>query len=70
MMLARLRQHGPQLSKRELDALRGVLEGLTAAEIADTMGVQPSSVITYQKRAYKRLGIASQRQLFALCLGV
>ncbi|MDN2709982.1 helix-turn-helix transcriptional regulator [Janthinobacterium sp. SUN118] len=69
MMLARLRQHGPQLSKRELDVLRGVLEGLTAVEIAETMGVQPASVITYQKRAYKRLGIASQRQLFALCLG-
>lgn len=69
MMLARLRQHCPALSKRELDVLRCVLEGLTAVEIAETMGVQPSSVITYQKRAYKRLGIASQRQLFALCLG-
>ena len=68
MMLARLRQQCPDLSKRELDALRGVLEGKTAAEIADTMGVQPSSVTTYQKRAYKRLAISSQRQLFALCL--
>lgn len=68
MMLARLRQHCPQLSKRELDTLRGVLEGKTAYEIADTMGVQPSSVTTYQKRAYKRLAISSQRQLFALCL--
>ncbi|MGK5047209.1 helix-turn-helix transcriptional regulator [Janthinobacterium sp. GB4P2] len=68
VMLARLRRHGPQLSKRELDVLRGVLEGLTAVEIAESMGVQPSSVITYQKRAYKCLGISSQRQLFALCL--
>jgi hypothetical protein len=25
-------------------------------------------VVTYQKRAYQRLGISSQRQLFALCL--
>lgn len=68
MLLARLRQHCPALSKRELDVLRCVLEGLTAVEIAETMGVQPSSVITYQKRAYKRLGISSQRQLFALCM--
>ncbi|OBV38867.1 helix-turn-helix transcriptional regulator [Janthinobacterium psychrotolerans] len=69
MMLASLRRHCPDLSKRELDVLRGVLEGLTAVEIADAMGLQPSSVITYQKRAYKRMGISSQRQLFALCLG-
>jgi DNA-binding CsgD family transcriptional regulator len=67
-MLATLRSHCPALSKRELDVLRGVLEGWTAAEIADTMGIRPSSVVTYQKRAYQRLGISSQRQLFALCL--
>lgn len=69
MMLASLRRHCPELSKRELDVLRGVLEGATAVEIADAMGLQPSSVVTYQKRAYKRMGISSQRQLFALCLG-
>lgn len=69
LMLARLRGLCPALSKRELDALRGVLEGRSAAEIAECMGVKPSSVVTYQKRAYQRLGISSQRQLFALCLG-
>ncbi|HKT93852.1 MAG TPA: LuxR C-terminal-related transcriptional regulator [Paraburkholderia sp.] len=68
MMLARLRGLCPTLSKRELDALRGVLEGRSAVEIAECMGVKPSSVVTYQKRAYQRLGISSQRQLFALCL--
>ncbi|HEV3429097.1 MAG TPA: helix-turn-helix transcriptional regulator [Paraburkholderia sp.] len=68
LMLARLRRLCPALSKRELDALRGVLEGHSAAEIADHMGVKPSSVVTYQKRAYQRLGISGQRQLFALCL--
>lgn len=70
MMLARLRGLCAELSKRELDSLRGVLEGHTAAEIAEQMGVKPSSVVTYQKRAYRRLGISSQRQLFALCVGV
>lgn len=68
LMLARVRNVCPQLSKRELDVLRGILEGRTAVDIADVMGIQPSSVVTYQKRAYKRLGISSQRQLFALCL--
>lgn len=68
LMLARLRGQCPALSKRELDVLTGVLEGHTAARIAELMGIEPASVVTYQKRAYKRLGISSQRQLFALCM--
>lgn len=68
LMLARLRSACPSLSKRELDVLRGVLEGQTAHEIGETIGVKASSVVTYQKRAYRRLGISGQRQLFALCL--
>jgi len=68
LMLARLRGLCPDLSKRELDVLRGVLEGRTAQDIGECIGVKPSSVVTYQKRAYRHLGIASQRQLFALCL--
>ncbi|ARF86198.1 LuxR C-terminal-related transcriptional regulator [Burkholderia cenocepacia] len=67
-MLARLRHACPALSKRELDVLRGVLEGQTAHDIGETMGVKASSVVTYQKRAYRRLGISSQRELFALCM--
>lgn len=70
MMLARLRGLCPELSKRELDTLRGVLEGLTAVAIAEQMGVKPSSVVTYRKRAFHRLGLSSQRQLFALCIGL
>ena len=68
LMLAKLRARCPALAKRELDVLRGVLEGLTAAEIGDALGIKPASVVTYQKRAYQRLGISGQRQLFALCL--
>nr|WKF61443.1 hypothetical protein HUO10_005974 [Paraburkholderia busanensis] len=67
-MLARVRRVCPALTPRELDVLRGTLEGATAAEIALRMGIKPGSVITYQKRAYARLGISTQRQLFALCL--
>ncbi len=68
LMLARVRSLCPSLSKRELDVVRGVLEGHTAVEIAEILGIMPASVVTYQKRAYQRLGISSQRQLFALCL--
>ena len=67
-MLARVRRACPALTARELDVLRGTLEGASAAEIAVQMGIKPTSVITYQKRAYARLGISGQRQLFALCL--
>nr|WP_315598357.1 helix-turn-helix transcriptional regulator [uncultured Cupriavidus sp.] len=70
LMLARLRGVCPDLSKRELDVLRGVLEGHTAHDIGERIGVKPSSVVTYQKRAYRRLGISSQRELFALCLSI
>jgi DNA-binding CsgD family transcriptional regulator len=69
LMLARVRGLCPELSKRELDVLTGVLEGLSAQEIGDTMGIKATSVVTYQKRAFRRLGISSQRQLFALCIG-
>jgi DNA-binding CsgD family transcriptional regulator len=68
LMLARLRSICPGLAKRELDVVRGVLEGCTAVEIAEALGIKPASVVTYQKRAYQRLGVSNQRQLFALCL--
>jgi DNA-binding CsgD family transcriptional regulator len=67
-MLARVRRLCPALTPRELDVLRGTLEGASAVEIAAQMGVKPASVVTYQKRAYARLGISNQRQLFALCM--
>jgi DNA-binding CsgD family transcriptional regulator len=56
----------PELSPRERDVLCGILSGRTTPEIAAQLGVQPSSVISYQKRAYRRLGISGQRQLFPL----
>jgi DNA-binding CsgD family transcriptional regulator len=70
LMLRRIRAFCPDLSKRELDVIRGVLEGRTAHDIGDMMGIKSSSVITYQKRAYRRLGISSQRELFAMCLAL
>jgi DNA-binding CsgD family transcriptional regulator len=70
LVLMRLHRFCPDLSKRELDVLRGVLEGRTAQDIGELIGVRPSSVVTYQKRAYRRLGISGQRELFALCLSL
>jgi DNA-binding CsgD family transcriptional regulator len=69
LMLERIDAACPDLTKRERDTVRGVLEGRTAAQIAEAMGVGLASVHTYTKRAYQRLGIASQRELFALGVG-
>lgn len=68
LLLRRLHAACPDLSKRELDVIRGMLEGLSSPQIAEVMGVRLSSVTTYQKRAYRRLGISGVRELFALCM--
>ncbi|MDR1968133.1 MAG: helix-turn-helix transcriptional regulator [Burkholderiaceae bacterium] len=65
-MIGRLMQRCPDLTPRERDVLHGMLEGRSTPEIAARLGVQPSSVVSYQKRAYRRLGISGQRQLLAL----
>jgi DNA-binding CsgD family transcriptional regulator len=45
-----------------------VLRGMTADGIAADLGVSCHSVITYRRRAYVKLGITTQGQLFALAL--
>jgi DNA-binding CsgD family transcriptional regulator len=40
---------------------------MSSDAIALELGITPNSAVTYRKRAYSRLGIASQNELFALC---
>ena len=54
------------LTNREKDAARSLLQGMTAQEAADIMGVSPSSVGSYRKRAYGKLGVGSGRELVSL----
>lgn len=54
------------LTDREKDAARSLLQGMTAQEAADIMGVSPSSVGSYRKRAYEKLGVGSGRELVSL----
>lgn len=65
----RLRQEGPLafLSEREQQVCRAVLRGKKNEAIAADLNIAVSSVITYRKRAYEKLGISSRAQLFALC---
>lgn len=55
------------LSEREKAVCVGILSGQKAEVIAADLGVAPSSVVTYRKRAYAKLGITSRAGLFAIC---
>jgi len=55
------------LSERERAVCLGILSGRKAEAIAADLGVAPSTVVTYRKRAYEKLGISSRAGLFAIC---
>lgn len=55
------------LSDREREICEGILRGKTAEAIAWDLDVAPSTVITYRKRAYAKLGINSKSALYTLC---
>ncbi|MFK4753167.1 helix-turn-helix transcriptional regulator [Oceanobacter antarcticus] len=55
------------LSERERQVCEAVLAGKKSETIAHDLTIAPSSVVTYKKRAYDKLGICSRAQLFALC---
>jgi len=55
------------LSDREREVCKGIMRGLTTEGIAGDLNIAPSSVTTYRKRSYSKLGINSKPALFALC---
>jgi len=55
------------LSARERTVCLGILAGRTADAIARDLNLAPSTVVTYRKRAYDKLGVASRADLFAVC---
>lgn len=61
--------HLPQgLTQREIQVCARILLGMTTDGIALDLDIKPHTVVTYRKRAYLRLQISSQNELFALCL--
>ncbi|NPU09438.1 helix-turn-helix transcriptional regulator [Bradyrhizobium sp. 83002] len=56
------------LTPREKDVCRRILSGFSSEAIAADLGIALNSVFTYRKRAYEKLGIASQNELFAIAL--
>lgn len=67
-LVQRLRQRFPTLTRRDRDLLAGMVQGRDGEQIALAMGIRPSSVQTYLKRLYRKLGISGQRELFGLLL--
>ena len=50
-------------SRRETEVCARVLFGMSSAGIASDLGISEETVMTYRKRAYGRLGYATQREL-------
>lgn len=68
MLIERLEKIDAALSQREKEVCARVLLGMSSEGIALDLDVKTQSVLTYRKRAYARLNISSQNELFALCL--
>jgi len=56
------------LTSRELEVCSRILLGLSAHAIAEELAIAVSSVVTYRRRAYDKLGISCQQELFRFCL--
>ncbi len=58
------------LTPREQEVCRRILLGLSSEAISQALGISLHSTLTYRKRAYERLGISSQNELFSIVLGL
>jgi DNA-binding CsgD family transcriptional regulator len=64
---ALMRERFPTLSERETEVCVLILSGCGAEAIGLELGVSPATVCTFRKRAYVKLGITSQSELFSRC---
>ncbi|MBN3818834.1 helix-turn-helix transcriptional regulator, partial [Paraburkholderia sp. Se-20369] len=55
-----------KLTSRESRVCAAFVQGMSTPAVAQSMGIKPSTVDTYAKRAFAKLGIESRRQLLAL----
>lgn len=69
LMLERLALRGPGLTARDEDVVRGLLQGLSTAALAERLGLTPASAQTYTKRLYRKLGVSGHKALVAWLLG-
>jgi DNA-binding CsgD family transcriptional regulator len=58
-----------RLTPRERTVVQGIVDGRTTKMIARDTGLAAATVNTYRYRAYRRLGIRREKQLFGLLRG-
>lgn len=56
------------LSKREMEVVRSVAEGLTNREIAERLGLSQHTIKNYLFRVYDKLGVSSRLELLFMTL--
>jgi DNA-binding CsgD family transcriptional regulator len=54
--------HGPRLTHRELEVLRWTMDGHTALQVGDRLGITERTVHMHSRHATKKLGCASKHQ--------
>jgi DNA-binding CsgD family transcriptional regulator len=54
----------PVMPRREAEVCSRAIYGISSLGISLELGISQETVMTYRKRAYSRLGIATQRELF------
>jgi len=56
----------PDLTRREVEVCAAIVMGYRAEAVALRLGISPNTVATHRKRAYAKLMISSQTELFGL----
>ncbi len=73
LMMDRLALRGPDsaanLTARDEDVVRALLQGLSTVGLAERLGLTPASAQTYTKRLYRKLGVSGHKELVAWLLG-
>jgi len=61
-------RHDPSSSKRELQVVRSLAEGLTNREIAEQLNLSPHTIKNYLFRIFDKLGVSSRIELLFMTL--
>jgi DNA-binding CsgD family transcriptional regulator len=55
-----------ELPRRQREVMSYVLDGQTTRQVAETLGLSTTTVLTYRYRAFAALGVRTHRELLAL----
>ncbi|MGE4340909.1 MAG: LuxR C-terminal-related transcriptional regulator [Pigmentiphaga sp.] len=67
-LASRATELGASLSRREMQVVEGMLDGLTAAQIASLLSISHTTVVTLRSRAYLKLNFRTALEMFRYCM--